>query len=184
MKYLLMVSALACVVFAGSARADLSSNASPAKTWSQGFSLTDTGEDGTFDKLEISMTGNKKLGFPGLYDQDAPLVFAANGPSHVDVFGANIGKLNFKLSFLEDLPNPAGSQKTTRFNFTVYDWDGKKYKKSGHGEASYQSGTWTINLDNQSVSLVPCAPAVPLPGAVLLGMLGLSAAGLKLRRLV
>jgi hypothetical protein len=185
MKHLFIAGICLGVLWGTSAIADLS-NPQGGETWSQCFSLTDIATcketDNTFDKLEINMTGNKELGPLGLYDQNpaGSLSLSKNGPSHVVGLGTDVGTLEFTLQFLGPQPDPTDKKKATEFNFSVYDWDGSKYVKSGHGEAYYKEGEWAINLDNQSVSLGPC---MPLPGAVLLGLLGLGAAGAKLRKL-
>lgn len=187
MRHLLMASVLLCALWVGSAVAV--PPAPTTETWVQCFTLTDIPTkketDSTFDELEITMTGGKELGPAGLFSQNpaGSLVLSKNGPGHVLGTGTDVGTLEFKLQFVGPLPDPADHHKATQFDFAVYDRNGTTFTKSGHGEAFYRDGAWTINTADGSVSLTPCGdPVVPLPGAVVLGLLGLSAARLKLRR--
>ena len=57
--------------------------------------------------------------------------------------------------------------------------EGDFYTKGGPDTYAYNSGFGT--LDGANIP-VPNSHYVPVPGAVLLGLLGLGAAGIKLRR--
>jgi hypothetical protein len=59
--------------------------------------------------------------------------------------------------------------------------EGDFYTKGGPDTYAFNSGFGILDGDN---ILVPNSHYVPVPGAVLLGLLGLGAAGIKLRRFV
>jgi len=88
--------------------------------------------------------------------------------------GFPAGQSIWGIKFQEDMP-----LWTIEFDSYRLPMLGDFYAKGGFDSFAYNSGLG--NLDGANI-LVPNSSYVPLPGAVLLGMLGLGIAGWKLRR--
>jgi len=187
MRKLILISVLTiCMV--GVAQADLVA-VGPAvlsNSWTQDFTVSDAwnffGTDVTwfdnFDAMTIDMTQGS-LEVPGMTNVSPSMSTTSNGPDLVTAFGNNVQNVNFTLNFMGSITAPVS------FDLKVYDKSGRKYNESGWATAIWSSSSWSIvdnsaflNQNGNPVDLNP----VPVPGAVLLGILGLSAAGMKLRK--
>jgi hypothetical protein len=158
-------------------------------SWSQLFQLKDTADDPHgFDKLELEMVsglGNLESPWMSIVS-GAPADFTFSGSaSAITAMGTDTASsepLWFDLYFAG-----AVDQKVA-FNLSVYDLAGGSPTLSGTVGAIWQpnaGGQWKWTTKPQeSVVLNPHGEPVfvPIPAAVLLGMIGLTAAGLKLRR--
>jgi hypothetical protein len=189
MKHALLLGAVVVVAFTGSAMAELMTKGTPvvSGSWYQEFTIVDEPislfgiplDDPYFDKMTIGNLKGQLLKSPEIFDVVATpsqTLDLSSGPTFATVKGNNISVLDFKLHFDGSMDDPVS------FTAKVYDkvkicgcW---KYIETGKSEAKWNGDEWCIK--DCSSELTP----VPLPGAVLLGLLGLSAAGVKLRRTV
>lgn len=127
--------------------------------------------------LEVSKAGNlpafdpmNPMDYvgPGGLDPDDPKSYI-DGPSNpgliVPIFGIKFGSM--------------GTSDTVEFDSYRLPMWGDFYIKGGRDTFAYNSGLGTFTGAN---ILVPDGAYVPLPGAFLLGLLGLGAVGVKLRK--
>lgn len=191
MKRIFMVSILALVVFSGSVMADLAAVGGQFKahSWWQEFEITRDlfGVTVPFDRLEIDHLTGQTLAPPYIFDlvpDPAQPLAVSTSPTLAQVTGNDIRTLDFKLEFSDTIPQPVG------FKATLFDYRKKYlvtgplgYWESGWATASWNGEQWNIHCELLA-DLDPVGPPMPVPAAVALGMLGLSVAGLKLRRYV
>ncbi len=97
-----------------------------------------------------------------------------------DLRGTNMESLSFNMHFADTFED-----KWVAFNVTVWDYIGigslGTYLPTGTAEAVWKNGEWSIC--DFCMDLDPVGSPVPVPGAALLGFLGLGYAGRKLRRM-
>jgi len=187
----ILVAALIALT-AGSASADLMAvgAAEVSNSWTQQFNVNDTWVYGSyegsnyenFDAMTINMTDGE-LEDPALTDASPAFDSIDYDDANYDVvaYGWNRQDVDFTLHF-EGFMNDS-----VAFDLIVWDFTGGYYgyyRASGWATATWNGTAWTI-VDN-SMWLdqcgAPIGPQVPVPGAVLLGMLGLSVAGARLRK--
>jgi hypothetical protein len=145
-------------------------------SWTQAFNESGVGN---FDLVAVNMvtagdsfehsthSGFSVGGWSLLYENNGginPTLASASGPS--------VTSLTWNIKFAGDTSN------TFAFDFVAF--------KSGKDEIAERAhavwnGGWTITAGTWNPTR---ADVVPVPAAVLLGMLGLGAAGLKLRKFV
>lgn len=163
-------------------------------SWAQQFNLEDTlsSQDElfnwTFNLFTINMTTGT-LADPPLMGMD-PSMDLVSGWSSISAsaFGATgVHSLDFTAHFADAIADPVG------FDLTLYDWlGGDDFTPTGSASAAWNGASWVIDdtsADLKTIGTIVNIPGVapsvsPLPGAVLLGVLGLCTAGLKLRRSV
>ncbi|NLZ06758.1 MAG: hypothetical protein GXY19_16455 [Phycisphaerae bacterium] len=194
-KYSIAVLIAALIALtAGSASADLMAvgAAEVSNSWTQQFNVNDTwmffsaetSWADNFDAMTINMTQGE-LEDPALTDASPAFstIDYTNADYDVVAYGWNMQDVDFTLHFEGFMNDPVA------FDLKVYDFSGGPfggggYYASGWATASWNGTDWTI-VDN-SMWLDQCGDPiglqVPVPGAVLLGMLGLSVAGARLRK--
>ena len=197
MRKLILVLVLT-LCMAGAARADLYlevvGDPTMSDSWFQRFNLNDIGgnEPKGFDQLMIRMvpgTGDFEVSDAMsdlVYSDPAhPLNFTSNGTSNlVQATGDNVAQLEFDLNF-QGVP-----EMDVSFNLETFDSVGGAYVSSGHVWGAIlgknPGGQWKWDIAPVSVVLNDLGKPVfvPIPAAVLIGMLGLGVAGLKLRKYV
>jgi len=190
----ILLSAAVCALMSAPAFADLYLEAygEPASygSWSQQFQLKDTAHDlinPGFDQFQLTMVsgfGNLESPWMSIVS-GAPADFAFNGDAAgITATGTDVAS-SAPLWF--DLYFTGAVDQVVAFNLSVYDLVGGSPTLSGTVGAIWQpnaGGQWKWTTEQESVVLNPHGEPVfvPIPAAVLLGMLGLTAAGLKLRR--
>jgi len=152
-------------------------------SWYQAFTLKDTGTGPRgFDRLVITMIEGS-LEVPGMTDLSEPMVFGSNGPTSAAATGDDIGMespVYFRLYF-------EGSMwESAKFGLVTSDWDAglSQYVESSWEEATWSGTALEWSIVDRSAELHAKGVPVPIPAAVLIGVLGLGAAGLKLRKFV
>lgn len=189
----IVVIAIAWAAFAMPAAADLylfddPSGPQAGNSWSQRFTITDTGTDSsgstdTFDELVITHIAGTPFEAPGIDNFSPPSPFASvtynDALQVIQAAGTDVGTLAFDLHFTGDAPT---SQ--VWFQLSVFDVvyvAGVPSRQPGLGLMGYWNGVdWYLGIGD-SGQFSPLN--VPVPAAVLLGMLGMAAAGWRLRRM-
>jgi hypothetical protein len=182
MRELTVISIL-CTCITVPARADLVpvGPAVPTGSWSQAFLLTAVPNGDSFDRVLIGLVVPASqrpwrvldVSSPGHAAQD---IQWSEGPyrdwwSVAEIRGTDLHSLSFTLHFAGDMGNGAG------FVLSAYDRDSCWLY-------SFEGTAVAVMVDDVQWHIGDCGvdlQAVPVPGAVLLGLLGLGAAGLKLR---
>jgi hypothetical protein len=177
MKKLVALGAGLILLAANAAFADLTPIGDPVggNSWSQRFQESGAGY---YDLMAVRMTSSgdtfESATFsnfnPGtwslLYENDGgtPTLASASGPS--------VNWAQFDIKFAGDSSNQLA------FDFVAFKTGSDTIAESVH--AAWNNG-WTITAGTWNPTR---AQVVPLPAAVLLGMLGMGVAGLKLRKFV
>jgi hypothetical protein len=192
-KLITLCAGLVVLVATGGAFADLSSVGDPEATgsWTQGFVESGVGY---FDLVAVRMlpgtdttTGHapsgqdsfEHWGFTGFSNtgwstakelESAPVGW----PTEVVAFGTSVNSLTWTIHF-------AG---TTANKPLVFDFVAMKTGQDVVAECARATwnGSWSFSVGNYWAPTRAELMAVPVPAAVLLGLLGLGAAGVKLRR--
>ena len=159
-----------------------------SNSWIQDFSINDTWQfffwelPGTFDALTIEMADGI-LEIPAMTNMSTAMSIVPSATYDVLAFGNDVRTLDFTLNFEGDMADPVS------FDLTTWDRIGGQYWQSGWAEATWDDG-WSIwdrsawlDAESPAVDLGAIGASVtPVPSAVLLGVLGLSVAGVKLRK--
>lgn len=184
-KCIVSLVVVTLLVAANGAVADLSAIGEPVEgnSWSQPFSESGVG---SFNFVAVRMTSSgDAFESPAIHtfnrsgwtigSEDATMA-NASGPAQTS--------MNFSIKF-------AGST-SNQLEFDFVSFNGDLLKDAAH--AVWKPGSWAITTFTVSKSGVDGTgitgwqrsdfEAVPVPAAVLLGMLGLGAAGIRLRRFV
>jgi len=163
-------------------------------SWVQQFNLIDTQssdaepDNFTFNLFTIDMTTGT-LADPPLMDMSPAMGLAPNWSSisASALSATGVGSLDFGIHFAGTITDPV------EFDLMLYDWlGGTSFTPTGSASAVWNGASWVIedtSADLETIGTIVNIPALapmlaPLPGAVFLGVLGLCAAGLKLRRSV
>lgn len=177
MKRTVVLSVIAVVALAGSAMADLTPQGTPQVTgsWYQEFLLTDPGD--TFDRVLIGEVGpasqrpwHVEVLTSGV---TVPVSGGSSYLSQAEITGTDMTSLLFNMHFAGQ-PNDGA-----RFLLSAYDKGKFLWSFDGAALAVLYGGQIKWQIAQVGVDL----QAVPVPGAVLLGVLGLVAAGRKLRKI-
>jgi hypothetical protein len=191
MKWMVCLGAIALTVFAVPVSADfrLSDIGTPVEgnSWTQRFSITDTGDDGdTFDYMAVTIlaTGGSTTGFedPAIATIDPVSPFTESlvtTPTTIDGIGENIGTLVFDLHFDGDAAGSSALLHIALFDKEYFGPDDWSWSTGVDVKAKWTGTQWLLGVGD-SGDFNPIA--VPVPAGVMLGMLGLSAAGWRLRK--
>ncbi|MHC4166735.1 MAG: hypothetical protein ACYSWQ_07245 [Planctomycetota bacterium] len=190
-KKYITLSIVLVLLACGSVSADLVAVGAPqaGNSWTQDFTVSDSWVfDWTawnhFDALSINTTATLLNPATTI----GSMTVGAHASHDVWATAKNVQSVPFSLHFGGAVTDPLA------FDLTVYDW-GKKWrgKKGGWVRGYYASGSATASWDGASWSIVdtsallypngdPQIDSVPVPGAVLLGVIGLGVVGMKLRK--
>jgi hypothetical protein len=180
MKRMVVLGVVALGALTGSALADLTPVGTPVITgsWYQEFLLTAVPAGNTFDKVLIGEVtpGSQRPWYIEVVSADKPVTTPLTGGSsflsQAEISGTDVSAVDFKLHFHGQESSGVG------FVLSAYDKGKWLWSLDGGAAACLPGGHPTWKITQCGVDL----QAVPVPGAVLLGMLGLAAAGRKLRK--
>jgi hypothetical protein len=179
---------IALVAFAAPARADLALTVVDSPTsggsWWQSFAIT----GGTFDRVTVggvTPDSQRPWNVENVVRNPAgSLDILSTGGSGLldfaDIRGTDMASLAFDMHFADTYEDSWVS-----FNITIWDYT-KVFRKwlylpTGTSEAVWKNGEWSVC--DFCMDLDPVGAPLPMPGAVLLGLLGLVVAGRKLRQM-
>lgn len=181
----LILSSILCVFVAAPAFGDLMPVGGPVPTgsWTQEFLLTNVPATDTFDKVLIGLVtpaNQRPWDVQNVFSPEDPdLIVRPTGGDYwwsvAEIRGTDMKSLSFTMHFGIEQDEPPGA---VGFVLSVYD-------KLGCWLHSYDGAAIAISPDGIEWCIVDCGidlQAVPVPGAVLLGALGLGTAGWRLRR--
>ena len=173
-RVIVLCVGLSLLVSVNGALGDLSTlgDPVPGESWSQLFNETGVG---LFDLVAVRMvstgdtfeppthSGFSNIAWSTIYENPSglPILATAAGPA--------VSNLTWSIKFAGLSNNPLV------FDFVAF--SGKTLLESAH--AVWSGSKWTITAGSWTPTR---AEVVPVPAAVLLGMLGLSVAGIKLRK--
>jgi len=179
MKKLVALCAGVVLLLANGALADLYAVGEPTEggSWTQQFNESGVG---SYDLVAVRMTSPSPDSFESLTFRS----FTQSGWSTVyeeldasgnlvlaTATGSDVTNMNFNIWFAGAKTNPLA------FDFVAFNGDTRL--ESVH--AVWNGGGWTIGASSWAPER---AELVPVPAAVLLGLLGMGVAGLKLRKFV